>query len=107
MLYDLATAAGLEEKRASMATGQHINSTEDRAVMHVALRSPATKSFHVDGKNVVPEVHEVLNKVAAFADRVRLGEWKGATGKKLTTVVSIGIGGSCKTSLHVLCCIDS
>ncbi|KAJ1415987.1 glucose-6-phosphate isomerase [Ochromonadaceae sp. CCMP2298] len=94
MLYDLAGAAGLEDKRAKMAAGVHINATEDRAVMHVALRSPKDKSFVVDGADVVPDVHAVLQKIAAFTDKVRNGEWLGATGKPLHTVVAVGIGGS-------------
>lgn len=94
MLFDLASAAGLEEKRTRMGTGQHINNTEDRAVMHIALRAPRDKAFHIDGENVVPAVHGVLDRVAAFAAKVRNGEWLGATGKPLTSVVSIGIGGS-------------
>eukprot|EP00607_Mallomonas_marina_P008722 CAMPEP_0182416968 /NCGR_PEP_ID=MMETSP1167-20130531/1382_1 /TAXON_ID=2988 /ORGANISM="Mallomonas Sp, Strain CCMP3275" /LENGTH=556 /DNA_ID=CAMNT_0024590191 /DNA_START=78 /DNA_END=1748 /DNA_ORIENTATION=+ len=93
-LFDLAEAAGLEQKKADMASGKHINATEDRAVMHMALRAPANKEMMVDGANVVPEVHAVLQKIAGFADKVRSGQWLGATGKKLTNVVSIGIGGS-------------
>mmetsp|Transcript_27977 Transcript_27977/g.47027 ORF Transcript_27977/g.47027 Transcript_27977/m.47027 type:complete len:565 (-) Transcript_27977:417-2111(-) len=94
MLYDLAGAAGLEDKRAKMASGAHINATEDRAVMHVALRAPKGKQFVVDGKDAVPDVHNVLDKIGAFTDKVRNGEWLGATGKPLHTVVAIGIGGS-------------
>jgi glucose-6-phosphate isomerase len=94
MLFDLAGAAGLEQKRAAMAAGAHINSTEDRAVMHVALRAPRSKQLVVDGADVVPAVHAVLDKIADFSARVRDGTWVGATGKKLTTVVAIGIGGS-------------
>ena len=94
MLFDLAGAAGLEQKRAAMAAGVHINTTEDRAVMHVALRAPKTKQLIVDGEDVVPAVHAVLTKIGDFADRVRNGSWVGATGKKLTTVLAIGIGGS-------------
>lgn len=101
MLFDLAAAGGLEQKRAAMAAGQHINSTENRAVMHVALRAPKGKQIMVDGADVVPEVHAVLDKIADFAERVRNGTWVGATGKKLTTVVAIGIGGSCKQKLYM------
>uniref|UniRef100_A0A7S3GQM9 Glucose-6-phosphate isomerase n=1 Tax=Spumella elongata TaxID=89044 RepID=A0A7S3GQM9_9STRA len=94
MLFDLAGAAGLEDKRTKMGNGQHINATEDRAVMHIALRSPKNKQFLVDGEDVVPEIHAVLDKVAAFAEKVRSGQWVGATGKAINTVVAIGIGGS-------------
>eukprot|EP01036_Dinobryon_divergens_P028937 gene28937-37959_t len=93
-LCDLAVAAGLEEKRSNMANGVHINATEDRAVMHVALRCPKGKSLYVDGEDVVPAVHNVLEKIAGFSKRVRDNEWIGATGKPLTSVLSIGIGGS-------------
>src|SRR4029453_1968757 len=71
-----------------------INITEDRAVLHVALRAPRDASIVVDGENVVPEVHAVLDKMSAFADRVRSGEWKGHTGKRIRNVLNIGIGGS-------------
>ena len=77
-----------------MGTGVHINSTEDRAVMHMALRAPRDKEFYVDGQNVVPDVHQVLDHIHDFSDKVRTKEWVGATGKPLTTVISIGIGGS-------------
>jgi glucose-6-phosphate isomerase len=94
MLFDLAGAAGLESKRANMAAGVHINSTEDRAVMHVALRCPKGKTLMVDGEDVVPNVHAVLDKISAFTETVRSGKWLGATGKPLTTILAIGIGGS-------------
>ena len=94
MLFDLASAAGLEQKRAQMVTGQHINSTEDRPVMHIALRAPQEQIFNVAGENVVPAVHQVLDKIASFSDDVRAGKWLGATGKPLTNCVAIGIGGS-------------
>src|SRR5208282_6645935 len=71
-----------------------INITEDRAVLHVALRAPKGASIVVDGKNVVPEVHAVLDKMAAFCDRVRSGAWQGHTGKRIRNIVNIGIGGS-------------
>ena len=77
-----------------MGTGARINSTEDRAAMHLGLRAPRDKSFLVDGKNVVPEVHAVREHVREFSERVRTKEWVGATGKPLSTVISIGIGGS-------------
>jgi len=94
LLFNLATTAGVEEKRAAMGTGAHINSTEDRAVMHLALRAPRDKQFFVDGQDVVPEVHAVLDHIEDFSNKVRTKEWLGATGKPLTTVISIGIGGS-------------
>ncbi|CAI7872694.1 unnamed protein product [Closterium sp. NIES-53] len=77
-----------------MFNGEHINSTENRAVLHVALRAPRDATINVDGKNVVPGVWEVLDKIKAFTDTVRSGKWLGATGKPLTDVVAIGIGGS-------------
>lgn len=94
MLYDLSAAAGLEEKRSRLSMGQHINSTEDRAVMHIALRAPANKAFNVDGKNVTIDVHSVLDKIQGVSEAIRSQRWLGATGKALTTVVSVGIGGS-------------
>lgn len=93
-LFALAEATGLKEKLAAMAAGEHINVTEDRAVMHVALRAKPDATFTVDGKNVVPDVHAVLDRIRDFSDRVRSGAWKGVTGKPLTDIVSIGIGGS-------------
>ncbi|CAE7844845.1 unnamed protein product, partial [Symbiodinium sp. KB8] len=93
-LFKVARAAKLEEKIAAMAAGEHINVTEDRAVMHMALRAAPEQTFVVDGSNVVPDVHEVLSRIDAFSRTVRQGSWKGATGKALTHVVSIGIGGS-------------
>ncbi len=77
-----------------MFTGEKINITENRAVLHVALRAPKGEKILVDGEDVVPGVHEVLDKMAAFADRIRSGEWKGHTGKRIRNVVNIGIGGS-------------
>jgi glucose-6-phosphate isomerase len=93
-LYALADAADLKGKINAMFSGEHINSTEDRAVLHVATRAPKDKVINVDGKNVVPDVHEVLDKIKDFTDKVRNGEWVGATGKPLTSVVAVGIGGS-------------
>jgi len=93
-LYDLARAAGVKEKINAMFNGEHINNTEDRAVLHVATRAPKDKVINVDGRNVVPDVHDVLEKIKDFSDRVRNGEWIGETGKPLTDVVAIGIGGS-------------
>ena len=96
LLLDLCRAAGVEERRDAMYAGEHINTTEDRAVFHTGLRRPADEKgkFIVDGADAVADVHEVLDKMYAFADRVRSGEWKGVTGKKIENVVSIGIGGS-------------
>src|SRR5262245_64241234 len=78
----------------AMFRGEKINITENRAVLHVALRAPKNATITVDGKNVVPEVHDVLDKMTAFSNRVRNGEWLGHTGKRIRNVVNIGIGGS-------------
>jgi glucose-6-phosphate isomerase len=94
LLLKLATESGLKGKTEAMFTGEKINITENRAVLHVALRAPKDAVINVDGKNVVPEVHAVLDKMASFCDRVRSGEWKGHTGKPIRNVVNIGIGGS-------------
>ena len=94
MLYDLADVADLSGKIEAMFDGDHINSTEDRAVLHVATRAPEGRQIFVDGKDVVPDVHDVLKKIKAFTEKVRNGEWVGATGKPLTNVVAVGIGGS-------------
>ncbi len=93
-LVELADQVGLAERRDAMFAGEKINVTENRAVLHTALRDPADASVELDGTDVVPEVHAVLEKVYGFADRVRSGEWKGVTGKAIETVVNIGIGGS-------------
>lgn len=93
-LFALAEATGLRGKIDAMFSGAHLNSTEDRAVLHVASRAPRSSQIVVDGKDVVPDVHAVLDKIAAFSEKVRNGEWLGATGKPLTDVVAIGIGGS-------------
>ncbi len=93
-LVELAEQVGLAERRDAMFAGEKINVTEGRAVLHTALRDPDGAEVVVDGTNVVPEVHQVLEKVYGFADRVRNGEWKGVTGKPIATVVNIGIGGS-------------
>jgi len=90
----LAGECGLREKIDAMFRGDRINSTEKRAVLHVALRAPASATIEVDGRNVVPDVHEVLGRMSAFCDRVRSGAWKGHTGKAIRNVVNIGIGGS-------------
>jgi glucose-6-phosphate isomerase len=94
LLLKLAADRGVAQRRDAMFRGEKINITEKRAVLHVALRAPRTEKIFVDGVDVVPEVHAVLNKMAAFANRVRSGEWKGHTGKKIKTVINIGIGGS-------------
>ena len=96
LLCDLARAVGLEERRDAMYAGEHINTTEDRAVLHTALRRPASEKGTVfDGdQDCVADVREVLDRMYAFAERVRSGEWKGVTGKKIEHVMSIGIGGS-------------
>ncbi|GAA2419444.1 glucose-6-phosphate isomerase [Mycolicibacterium llatzerense] len=94
LLLDLARAAGLEQRRDAMFAGQHINTSEDRAVLHTALRLPRGASLVVDGQDVVADVHSVLDEMGTFTDRLRSGEWTGATGQRITTVVNIGIGGS-------------
>jgi glucose-6-phosphate isomerase len=94
LLIDLARAADLEERRDQMFAGAHINTSEDRAVLHTALRLPRDAMLMVDSTNVVEQVHAVLDKMGDFTDRLRSGEWTGATGKRITTVVNIGIGGS-------------
>ena len=94
LLGALADDCGVRERIEAMWRGDRINVTEGRSVLHVALRAARDDSFMVDGKNVVPDVHEVLDRMSAFADRVRSGDWKGYTGKRLRNVVNIGIGGS-------------
>jgi glucose-6-phosphate isomerase len=94
LLLQLAEESGLRDRIDAMFSGEKINITEDRAVLHVALRAPKEASIVVDGENVVPGVHTVLDKMADFSDRVRSGEWKGHTGKRIINVINIGIGGS-------------
>jgi glucose-6-phosphate isomerase len=94
LLVRLAEQSGLRERIDAMFRGEKINITENRAVLHVALRAPRGASIVVDGKNVVPDVHAVLDKMAEFANRIRSGQWKGHTGKRIRNVVNIGIGGS-------------
>ena len=94
LLIGLAEECGLRERADAMFRGDKINVTERRAVLHTALRAPRDAVIEVDGQNVVPEVHAVLDRMAAFSDRVRSGDWKGYTGKRITTVINIGIGGS-------------
>ena len=96
LLLELAEEVNLESRREAMFSGEHINVTEDRAVLHTALRRPSgySPALHVDGQDVDADVHAVLAKIYAFAERVRSGEWTGVTGKRIETVVNIGIGGS-------------
>ncbi|MEV5665366.1 glucose-6-phosphate isomerase [Streptomyces flaveolus] len=94
LLRELAAAADVFGLRDAMFRGEKINTTEDRAVLHTALRAPRDTVIEVDGENVVPAVHAVLDKMAAFAERIRSGEWKGHTGKRIRNVVNVGIGGS-------------
>ncbi|MCG6496223.1 glucose-6-phosphate isomerase [Kitasatospora sp. A2-31] len=94
LLRELAAATGVAELRDAMFRGEKINNTEHRAVLHTALRAPRGAVIEVDGENVVPAVHAVLDKMAAFAEQVRGGEWRGHTGKRIRAVVNIGIGGS-------------
>ena len=94
LLLDLAEACGLAARIEAMFTGEKINSTENRAVLHVALRAPVDAHIEVDGADVVPKVHAVLERMAAFAERVRNGQWTGHTGKRVRNIISIGIGGS-------------
>ncbi|WP_067841493.1 glucose-6-phosphate isomerase [Nocardia lijiangensis] len=94
LLVELAHEAGVAERRDAMFAGAHINTSEDRAVGHVALRLPAGESMIIDGADAGAEVHEVLRRMGEFTDALRSGEWRGATGERITTVVNIGIGGS-------------
>jgi len=94
LLLKLAEAAGLRARIDAMFAGERINASENRAVLHVALRAPKGTQIFLDGKDVVPEVHSVLDKMAAFADRIRSGAWKGHSGKRIRNVLNIGIGGS-------------
>jgi glucose-6-phosphate isomerase len=94
LLLGLAQESRVAERRDAMFRGEHINVSEDRAVLHVALRAPRDAVIEVDGHNVVPEVHEVLDRMAAFARQVRSGEWRGHTGRPVRNVINIGIGGS-------------
>jgi glucose-6-phosphate isomerase len=94
LLVGLADQSGLAERRDAMLRGEHINVSEDRAVLHVALRMPRDRSLIVDGEDVVKQVHEVLDRMASFAESLRSGEWKGHSGKPIRNVINIGIGGS-------------
>jgi glucose-6-phosphate isomerase len=94
LLVTLAGECGVAERRDAMFRGDRINVTEDRSVLHIALRKPRNESLLVDGRDVVKDVHEVLDRMAAFAERVRSGDWTGHTGKRIRNIVNIGIGGS-------------
>jgi len=94
LLMKLAQASNIAARRDAMFAGEKINTTEDRAVLHVALRAPKSARFEVDNRNIVPDVHAVLDRMAAFSTKVRSGEWKGHSGKRVRNIVSIGIGGS-------------
>jgi len=94
LLIELAEESGVQSRIGAMFRGEKINTTEKRAVLHVALRAPKEASIVVDGENVVPQVHRVLDKMAQFSNRVRNGDWKGHTGKRIRNVINIGIGGS-------------
>ena len=94
LLVDVARVAGVEERRDAMLRGDHVNTSENRAALHTALRLPRDASLTVDGQDVVADVHEVLDRMGDFTDRLRSGEWRGATGERITTVLNIGIGGS-------------
>ena len=94
LLLRLAEESRLRERIDAMFAGEKINVSERRAVLHVALRAPKGASIVVDGENVVPAVHAVLDKMAAFSNRVRSGDWRGHTGKRIVNVVNVGIGGS-------------
>ncbi|KAA5547089.1 glucose-6-phosphate isomerase [Roseiconus nitratireducens] len=94
LLVELAETAGLKDRIEAMMTGQKINTTEQRAVLHTALRAPRDAKIEFDGQNVVPEVHAVLDKMTRFSDRLTSGEWTGHTGKRIRNIVNVGIGGS-------------
>src|SRR3954464_11674005 len=94
LLLGLAEKAGLRQRIDAMFSGQRINTTEDRAVLHVALRAPRGEKIEVDGHDVVPDVHEVLDRMSEFAGKVRSGIWQGATGSRIRNIINIGIGGS-------------
>ena len=94
LLIELAKEAGLEKLRDDMFAGEKINFTENRAVYHVALRNTSNQEMKVDGQSVVEDVNSVLDHMKEFSEQVRSGEWKGYTGKKIDTIINIGIGGS-------------
>lgn len=94
LLFQLAEECGLREHREAMFSGQKINLTENRAVLHIALRAPENAKIYVDNVNIVPEVYTMLNKMAVFSEQIRSGTWKGSTGKRIRNIINIGIGGS-------------
>jgi glucose-6-phosphate isomerase len=94
LLAELAAACGLEQRTAAMFRGERINSTENRPVLHVALRAPIDETILVHGHNVVPDVHAVLERMASFAEAVRGGQWRGHSGQRIRNIINIGIGGS-------------
>ncbi|NOY49357.1 MAG: glucose-6-phosphate isomerase [Chlorobi bacterium] len=94
LLFKLAEERGVEKRRLEMFAGEKINVTEERAVLHTALRAPKGSEIFVDGKNIVPDIHSVLDKMSAFADKIRNGKWKGYSGKPIKNIINIGIGGS-------------
>ena len=94
LLFDLARARAVPDRIEAMFRGEHVNTTEDRAALHIALRAPAGEHIVVDGEDVMPQVHAVLERMASFADAVREGRWTGATGQRIRNVINIGIGGS-------------
>lgn len=94
LLHKLAVQQKVSEKATAMFKGEKINTTEGRAVLHVALRNQSNDPIYVDGKDVMPDVNETLQRIKAFCEKVRSGEWKGHTGKSITSIVNIGIGGS-------------
>ncbi len=94
LLFELAEACGVRERTEAMFNGERINVTEQRPVLHVALRAPRSERILVDGRDVVPDVHAVLDRMSAFAEGVRAGDWKGHRGQRIRNVVNIGIGGS-------------
>ena len=107
LLDRLAEEAALADRIEAMFEGQRINVTEDRPALHVALRAPREETFLVDGENVVPAVHEVLDRMAGFAERVRSGEWTGHTGRPIRNVVNVGIGGSALGPAMLLTAVSS
>src|SRR5947209_17575091 len=102
LLFELAQERGIAERRDAMFAGEKINVTEDRAVLHVALRAPKDERIEVDGENVVPRVHEVLDRMSDFSERLRSGAWQGHTGKRIRNIVIIGIGESDPGSVLVV-----
>jgi len=98
LLVALGQRADVPGRFAAMRAGEHLNTTEDRAVLHTALRAPRDAAIQIDGLDVIADVHATLDRMAQFADAVRTGRWRGYTGAAVTTVVNVGIGGSCEQS---------